>query len=166
MNKIIDTDVARKIWLAGVGAYGRMAVETQGAMTKLAKNANEAFDQLVAKGEEVEDKVRDTIAKAPRVEKMTAMVGETSGKIAAFSADRRAALNARVEEVRKTVTESVAPWNVAALTQAVEELTTKIDALTAEVAALKKAAKAPAAAKAPKAAKVAAPVVEAPAEAA
>jgi polyhydroxyalkanoate synthesis regulator phasin len=148
MNKIIDTDTARKIWLAGVGAYGRMAVETQGAMTKLAKNANEAFDQLVAKGEEVEDKVRDAIAKTPSVEKVSAMVGETSGKIAAFGADRRAALNARVEEVRKTVTEAVAPWNVAALTQAVEDLSAKIDTLTAEVTALKKAAKAPAAPKA------------------
>lgn len=153
MNKIIDTDTARKIWLAGVGAYGRMAVETQGAMTKLAKNANEAFDQLVAKGEEVEDKVRDAIAKTPSVEKVSAMVGETSGKIAAFGADRRAALNARVEEVRKTVTEAVAPWNVAALTQAVEDLSAKIDTLTAEVTALKKAAKAPAAPKAPAAAK-------------
>ena len=31
-----DPDIARKIWLAGVGAYGRMSAETQGAVEKLA----------------------------------------------------------------------------------------------------------------------------------
>ena len=59
----VDTDIARKIWLAGVGAYGRMYSETQGVVTKLAASTSEAFDQLVAQGEEVEDKVRESIAK-------------------------------------------------------------------------------------------------------
>jgi len=133
----VDTDIARKIWLAGVGAYGRMFTETQGAVEKLASSANVAFDQLVAKGEEVEDKVRDVIAKSPQGERVVSLVGTTTSKVAAFRDERRAALDARIEKVRKAVSETLAPWNLAALGQAVEKLTAKVETLTEEVAALK-----------------------------
>jgi poly(hydroxyalkanoate) granule-associated protein len=146
-----DMDVARKIWLAGVGAYGRMYSETQGAVEKLATGANEAFDQLVAKGEEVEDKVREAITKSPQGERVVSLVETTSAKVQAYSAERRTALDARIGKVRKAVSETLAPWNVAALGHAVEKLTTQVEALTAEVAALK-TEKAPVA-KASKAAK-------------
>ena len=146
-----DTDVARKIWLAGVGAYGRMFAETQGAVEKLAHNANDAFDQLVAKGEEVEDKVRDTIAKTPQGERVVSLVEQAR----TFRAEQRAALEARIDKVRKTVTETLQPLNLGALAQAVEKLSAQVETLTEEVAALKaeKAA-------APKASKAAAKSAE------
>src|SRR5262249_10576345 len=59
-----EIDITRKIWLAGVGAYGRVFAETQGALEKLAGTANETFDQLVATGEKTEDAVRARIAKS------------------------------------------------------------------------------------------------------
>ena len=133
----VDTDIARKIWLAGVGAYGRMYTETQGAVEKLATGANEAFDQLVAKGEEVEDKVRETIAKSPRGDRVVSLVGNATDQVKAFRAEQRAALEARIGKVRKTVSETLAPLNIGALGHAMEKLTAQVEQLTQEVAALK-----------------------------
>ncbi|RYF91439.1 MAG: hypothetical protein EON95_15020 [Caulobacteraceae bacterium] len=73
-----DLDIARKIWLAGVGAYG----------TKQSK-------------------------------------------------ERRAALEDRIGKVRKSLTETFAPYNLAALGEAVQALAAQVEALTGEVAALK-----------------------------
>ena len=134
---VADTDIARKIWLAGVGAYGRMYAETQGAVEKLAHGANEAFDQLVAKGEEVEDTVRDAITKSPQGEKMVKIVGDATSKVQSYRDEQRAALEARIGKVRKTVAETLAPLNMAALAQAVEKLSAQVETLTDEVAALK-----------------------------
>jgi len=133
----VDSDIARKIWLAGVGAYGRMFTETQGAMEKLASGANEAFDQLVIKGEEVEDKVRDAIAKSPQGEKVVSIVGAATTKVQSYRDEQRAALEARIGKVRKTLGESLAPLNIGALAQAVEKLSAQVETLTEEVAALK-----------------------------
>ncbi|MFN3857361.1 MAG: phasin family protein [Caulobacter sp.] len=142
----VDTDIARKIWLAGVGAYGRAFTEAQDAAGKLAASASEAFDQLVAQGEQVEDKVRDRIAKAPAGKKVAALVEDVSKK----SKARRSALETRIGSVRKTLTETLAPYNLAALGEAVQALSKQVEALTEEVASLKaeKAAPKAAAAKA------------------
>jgi poly(hydroxyalkanoate) granule-associated protein len=132
-----DTDIARKIWLAGVGAYGRMFTETQDAVEKLATGANEAFDQLVAKGEEVEDKVRETITKSPQGGKVVSLVETATAKVQSYREERRAALEERIGKVRKSVTETLAPLNMGALAQAVEKLSTQVETLTEEVASLK-----------------------------
>jgi len=137
-----DLDIARKIWLAGVGAYGRILSETQGAVEKLASTANETFDELVAKGEEVEDKVRKSLAKSPQVEKVAQAVETATSKVTTFTEEQRAALETRLEKVRETVAETLAPWNLPAVGQALEKLTAQVEALTHEVAALK-AEKAP-----------------------
>lgn len=132
-----DPDIARKIWLAGVGAYGRIFTETQGVVEKLASGANEAFDQLVAKGEEVEDAVRTTFVKSEQGEKIVGMVETAAHKVQAFSEERRAALETRIGKVRETVAETLAPLNIMALGQAIEKLSAHVEALTTEVAALK-----------------------------
>jgi polyhydroxyalkanoate synthesis regulator phasin len=128
-----DLDIARKIWLAGVGAYGRAFTEAKDSAEKLAQGATEAFDQLVAKGEVIEDEVRDRIAKAPAGKKVVTLVGDLTKS----SKERRAALEERIGKVRKSLTETFAPYNLAALGEAVQALTTQVEALTAEVAALK-----------------------------
>ena len=145
-----DTDIARKIWLAGVGAYGRIYSETQGVVEKLASTANETFDELVAKGEEMEDRVRKTIAKSPQVEKVTHAVETAAAKAQSFGEEQKAALEARLEKVRETVADTLAPWNLPAIGQALEKLSAQVEALTTEVEALK-AQKAAAAKQAPEA---------------
>ncbi len=132
-----DLDIARKIWLAGVGAYGRLLTETQGAVEKLAATANETFDDLVAKGEEVEDNVRKTLAKSPQMEKVTHAVESATSKLTQYTEEQRAALETRLEKVRETVAETLAPWNLPAVGQALEKLTAQVEALTKEVSALK-----------------------------
>ena len=132
-----ELDIARKIWLAGVGAYDRIYAETQGAVEKLAASAGETFEELVVKGEEVEERVRASLAKSPRVEKMTQAMETTAAKAQTFSAEQRAALDARLEKVRETMSETLAPWNLPAIGQALEKLSAQVESLRAEVAALK-----------------------------
>ena len=49
-----DKDTIRKIWLAGVGAYGRAFTEAKGAVDSIAGKGSEVFDELVQKGEMLE----------------------------------------------------------------------------------------------------------------
>jgi len=49
-----DKDIVRKIWLAGIGAYGRAFTEAKGAMGSLTGKTSEAFEELVSKGEMLE----------------------------------------------------------------------------------------------------------------
>ncbi len=52
-------DTARKIWLAGIGAYGRAFTEAQETVAKLSSDGSRVFDDLVAKGEQIERKVEE-----------------------------------------------------------------------------------------------------------
>lgn len=52
--KPTDKDTIRKIWLAGIGAYGRAFTEAKGAVDSLTGKGSEVFDELVQKGEMVE----------------------------------------------------------------------------------------------------------------
>ena len=128
-----ELDIARKIWLAGVGAYDRISAETQGVVDKLASSASETFEELVKKGEEVEDRARGSLARSPQADKMSHAMESAGAK----AAEQRAALEARLAKVRETVAETLAPWNLPAIGQALEKLTARVDALSHEVAALK-----------------------------
>lgn len=59
-----STDTARRIWLAGVGAYGRAFTEAQEAIKDMSGETSRVFDDLVQKGEFIEmavDKKRKEI---------------------------------------------------------------------------------------------------------
>ncbi|GAA0352013.1 hypothetical protein GCM10009092_15520 [Bowmanella denitrificans] len=99
-------DFARKIWLAGLGAYGKSLDEVQGRYEKLNAEASKVFDDLVEKGTKIESETKDKIKEKTNVE-------------------------ARVAEVRKKL-----GLDKPDMEQKVEELSAKIDALTAAVAKL------------------------------
>ena len=63
-----DMDIARKIWLAGIGAYGRAVDDAQDVYAKMGKETTKVFEELVGKGQELENKV-STVAKqyAPEI---------------------------------------------------------------------------------------------------
>jgi poly(hydroxyalkanoate) granule-associated protein len=130
-----DNDIARKIWLAGVGAYGRVLSETQEAVGKLAGSANETFDQLVANGEKVEDAVRARIAKSGASERVVSLVDT----VAKQAKTQRAILEDRIGAVRKTVEDTLSPYSIVSLSRAVDKLSKQVDTLSAEVARLKAA---------------------------
>lgn len=50
-NKRSTGETARRIWLAGIGAYGRAFTETREAVKDLTGEASEVFDDLVQKGQ-------------------------------------------------------------------------------------------------------------------
>ncbi|MCW8108343.1 phasin family protein [Alteromonas ponticola] len=100
-------DFARKIWLAGLGAYGKSVEQAQGRYEKLSEEASKMFDDLVQKGETLEDDARS--------------------KFKATTND----VESRVSEVRKKL-----GLDVEQSDQKIEELSAKIDALTEAVAKL------------------------------
>ncbi len=53
----LSGDTARKIWLAGIGAYGRAFGEAQEQLSKVTKGGGKVFDDLAAKGEMIETMV-------------------------------------------------------------------------------------------------------------
>lgn len=52
------SDIARKIWLAGVGAYGKAFSEAQEGLSKMTKGSGKMFDELAEKGEAIETMVK------------------------------------------------------------------------------------------------------------
>jgi hypothetical protein len=99
-------EFARKIWLAGLGAYGKSYDEAQGRYEKLSVEAGKMFEDLVAKGENLESEAKDKIKEKTNVEE-------------------------RVSEVRKKL-----GLDKVTADEKVEELSAKIDALTDAVAKL------------------------------
>src|SRR6185295_4829547 len=91
-----DADIARKIWLAGVGAYDKMYTEAQGAAGKIASSAADTFNQLVAKGEEVEDTVRERITKSAQGERMASLVSDFTARAQKLSEEQGALIGKRL----------------------------------------------------------------------
>jgi len=69
-KKRSSTDTARRIWLAGIGAYGRAFTEAQEAIKDVTGKSSEVFDDLVQKGEMIEmvvaAKRKDIVEKADK----------------------------------------------------------------------------------------------------
>jgi mevalonate kinase len=61
----INENLAKKIWLAGLGAYGRSVDQVQNRYEKISEDSLKAFDDLVAKGEAIQnqttEKVKDKV---------------------------------------------------------------------------------------------------------
>jgi len=106
-------EIARNVWLAGIGAYGKGYEEVKGRFETLSADSNKMFADLVAKGEkiEAEGKVK---------------VEEVKAKVAA-----KTEVESRVEAVRTKL-----GLNNTDADQKIEELSAKLDALTAAVAKL------------------------------
>jgi hypothetical protein len=109
-----DMDLPRKVWLAGIGAYGRAIGDAQGVYAKMGKETSKAFEDLVGRGESLEAKVTD-VAKhyAPkmasetvkttvdgfseRLERMKATLGLT--EVAAQQSDQLTTLSDRLDRM-------------------------------------------------------------------
>jgi hypothetical protein len=62
-DKVTDkaSEIAKNIWLAGVGAYGRAVDEAQGRLEKAGVEPPKLFRELVKAGAALEDEARDAI---------------------------------------------------------------------------------------------------------
>ncbi len=102
-------DLARKIWLAGLGAYGKGYDEAQDQYTE----ATKLFNDLVDKGEKLE--------------------GEAKQKIQAETDSIKSSVETRVADVRSKLGLDKSDSD-----EKIEELSAKIDALTEAVAKMAK----------------------------
>jgi hypothetical protein len=85
------------------------------------------FQDLVSRGEKVEDEVRTRIAKSGTGARVVKLVE----KAQEFGAQRRKAFEKRVRSVRATVSETLqAPMNMFMLGQTVENLAKRVEAIT------------------------------------
>lgn len=100
-------EFARKIWLAGLGAYGKSIDEAQGRYEQLSADTQKVFEDLVVKGEALES--------------------DAKGKFKQTTSE----VEDRVADVRKKL--GLDNDNA---DSKVEELSAKIDALTEAVAKL------------------------------
>ena len=90
MAKTPDDKVAiRKIWLAGIGAYGRAFTEAKGAVESLSGKTSEVFDELVQKGEMLEAVGKYKASEL--VEKGSELVGKGKAVVPDFEIDDRIA---------------------------------------------------------------------------
>ena len=106
-------DLARKIWLAGIGAYGKGFDEAQGQYEKLNTEATKLFDELVVKGEKLEGEAKD---------KFEAEKDKVKSNVETRVADVRTKLGLDNDDTDKKI----------------EELSAKIDSLTDAVSKLAK----------------------------
>ena len=113
-NKVAEAeDFSRKIWLAGLGAYGNSYDEVQGRYEKLNAEASKVFEDLVEQGVKLETQAKEktTEVKAKFIEK--------------------ANVTERVAEIRQKL-----GLDTEGSSDKIDELTAKIDALTDIVAKL------------------------------
>ena len=63
-KKRSNTETARRIWLAGIGAYGRAFTEAQEALKDVTGKGSEIFEDLVQKGQVIEKVVEVKVRKS------------------------------------------------------------------------------------------------------
>jgi polyhydroxyalkanoate synthesis regulator phasin len=106
-------DTARRIWLAGIGAYGKAFSEAQETLSKVSGGTSKVFDELVQKGEVIEtmvsikgkDIAQDVMEKTgagaidDRIEKMRAKLRRTESGGTEELEDRMEALEAKLDKI-------------------------------------------------------------------
>jgi hypothetical protein len=109
------SEIARNIWLAGLGAYGRAIKDAQGRLEEAAKEPPRLFRELVEKGSRLEDDVRESLSSIRKSGSMT--------------------VEERINRVRETFNLSLGrDDDLAAVHAKLDALNDKLDALTAQLA--------------------------------
>ncbi|GAA0858159.1 phasin family protein [Aliiglaciecola litoralis] len=96
-------EFARKIWLAGLGAYGKSFDEAQGQYDKLTAEAGKVFEDLVEKGESLETEAKAKIKSKTNVEERVAEVRKKLGLDKASSEDKVEELSAKIDALTDAV---------------------------------------------------------------
>ena len=113
------SEVAKSIWLAGLGAYGRAYDEAQDVYEKASKDTPRLFKELVDKGNKLESQAREKLGEA-------SSIGKT------------VSLEERISKMRASL-----GFGHTASADDLKRLEKKLDTLSKKVDALTKAGKAP-----------------------
>ncbi len=148
-------DVAHKIWLAGVGAYGKAYDAAADGVGKVGGQSGVLFDDLVKRGEEIEGDVRDRLGSSKAVAKMTKQMAkvtdqvteqvskvrgrvteateDVTGTVSKFQHEQRERLEARMERMR----DALGIDKFTGKTKIADKLHSKLDDLEEKVASLR-----------------------------
>ncbi len=111
-NSDKPSDIARNIWLAGLGAYGKAIRDAQGKLEEAAKEPPRLFRELVEKGSRLEDEVRDSLSSIRRTSSLS--VEERIGRVRDTfhlnlgRSDEIEAINARLDALESKLDSLVA----------------------------------------------------------
>lgn len=111
------SDIAKNIWLAGLGAYGKAFDEAQVRYEKVSKDTSRMFDDLVAKGKKLE--------------------GTTTTKISKARANTTSTLEDRIAKVRQSL--GFGQPTIEDLAAQVAEMSEKLDLIIETIGAKPKA---------------------------
>ena len=144
-------DVAHKIWLAGVGAYGKAYDVAAEGVGKVSGHGEVLFEDLVARGEEIESDVRARLTSNTAISRMTEQMnrvaeeaakvrgrvaeatGEATEAVTKFQSEQRERLEARMERMR----EALGLKQFSLKSKKAEKLHSKLDELEEQVADLR-----------------------------
>ncbi|MCY7296830.1 phasin-related domain-containing protein [Alteromonas sp. a30] len=96
-------EFARKIWLAGLGAYGKSFDEVQGQYEKLNTEAGKMFNELVTKGEQLEGEAKGKIKEKTNIESRVAEVRSKLGLDKQSNDEKIAELSAKIDALTTAV---------------------------------------------------------------
>jgi len=130
-------DVAYKIWLAGVGAYGRAFEGVAEGAAKVAEGSTDMFEDLVKRGAKIEGDMKTRISKNETLNRATDTVSKAAEVVTDFQEKATERLEARMERMRTLL-------GLPSVGDATTALHSKIDRLEDEISQLsvKKTAKA------------------------
>lgn len=95
-----SAEMAYKIWLAGVGAYGKAYDTAVAGASVLNKQSAEVFEELVKRGSEIEQDVRARLAADERLTGATKQVTKTLETVRELQMQARDQFEARMERMR------------------------------------------------------------------
>lgn len=99
----VAEDVARKIWLAGLGAYGKSVDGVQGQVEKVNADSNRIFNELVAKGEALEGEAKTKIKEKAAVDQRIADVRKKLGLDKSEDSDKINELSKKIDDLTEIV---------------------------------------------------------------
>jgi len=134
-------DIAHKIWLAGIGAYGRAFDEAKGGVENLTETTNDVFEDLVQRGAEIENDVRDRLASNERLTGAAKNVSRVVETASQFQEKQLERFEERMERMRGLL-------GLPGASDKASKLHEKIDRLEDEIAALSSEDKTPSSPKA------------------
>lgn len=143
-------DVAHRIWLAGVGAYGKAYDVATDGLGNVSDQSSALFDELVARGEEIESDIRARLTSNTAVAAMTKQMTQATDQastvrkkvkdareeateaVVKFQEEQRERLEARMERMR----DALGLKTLTVKAKKTDKLHTKLDKLEEQVASL------------------------------
>jgi|GEM_PF-138578 len=127
-------DMAQKIWLAGLGAYGRAYTEAATSAKKMNAGTTELFEDLVQRGTEIDSEMKTKLSSNETVVKTTQNVAKMTEAAMRVQREQREALEARMQRMRAVL-------GFGAKSEKANDIASKIDKLEDEIAELAAKAK-------------------------